>query len=98
MLGTRQAGLLVLGWSDVHLDARAAYVRRRTVPLPDQVVDALKSQKARQNLAREQAGEFWEEPGPDLHDGHRHSSVTSERLPGVQKDHRACRTAPCPSP
>ena len=36
---------------------------RRTVPLPDQVVDALKSQKARQNLAREEAGELWEDWG-----------------------------------
>lgn len=36
---------------------------RRTVPLPDQVVHALKSQKARQGLAREEAGELWEDWG-----------------------------------
>ena len=36
---------------------------RRTVPLPDQIVDALMSQKARQRLAREEAGELWEDWG-----------------------------------
>jgi integrase len=36
---------------------------RRTVPLPDQVVEALKLQKERQDRARDDAGDFWEEWG-----------------------------------
>ena len=71
---------------------------RRTVPLPDQVVEALKSQKSTAEPGPRGGGRVVGGLGSCLYHGGRHSGITSERLPGVQEDHRACRAAPSPSP
>jgi integrase len=47
----------------LHLARPKTARSRRTVPLPDQVLEALKLQKERQDRARDDAGEFWEEWG-----------------------------------
>jgi integrase len=47
----------------LHLARPKTARSRRTIPLPDQVVEALKLHREPQDRAREAAGEFWEEWG-----------------------------------